>query len=746
MKGLDMKTLHDGPQLKSEEKHRGSCAWVPEILCTLGPASLDRRTIQRLEQSGATLFRINLSHTKVEDLARIIRTIREATQVPICLDSEGAQIRTGEFVDGSINLRDNSVVRVHFRRVPGDDKNFNFYPLDIARRMQVGDFVSIDFNSALVQVIAKKNDCILMRVMQGGPVGQNKAVTVERDIPMPPLTDKDVAAFSLGRRMGLSHYALSFAGSGEDVRAVRSLLGENAFIISKIESRSGLMNLEQITAESDALLIDRGDLSRQVALEMLPQVQKDIIMKANKVGRRVYVATNLLESMVSMPTPTRAEVNDIYNTLADGAGGLVLAAETAIGKYPIQCASMINKIIRVSCRNGSDGGRFYPLDAVSLLVEPHGGRLVHREAKPDDLADIERLPRLAVSESALVDCEQFAYGTYSPLAGFMSRETLQAVLDSYRLPNGVIWPLPILLQVDSQDLEKFAVGDRVALSDDQDGIHAFLDVSDVYRYDLESLAARVYGTTSRRHPGVARLFERDNCFVGGDVTLVRPLESPLRHYLLTPTQSRFVFTRLGWSQVVGFHCQIPAHRGHEFIQMQALERSGADGIYINPVTGPKMKGDFLAEPIILSYQTLLEFGCYPKGKVVLGGFFTYARHAGPRETVFSALCRKNMGCSHFIVGNDSTGLVEPAAYKENRQLFDSLGDIGITPVYFESVGFNNATGTYEAYRGQPLTILSETMVRDTLRADKHLPGWFMRDLVQDVLLDKTRPGGRIFQE
>lgn len=741
-----MKTPHDGSQLKSEENQRKSCAWKPEILCTLGPASLDRRTIQRLEQSGASLFRINLSHTKVEDLARIIQTIRAATQVPICLDSEGAQIRTGEFVDGSINLRDNTVVRVHFRRVPGDDKNFNFYPLDIARRMQVGDFISIDFNSVLVQVIAKKNDCILMRVMQGGSVGQNKAVTVERDIPMPPLTDKDVAAFSLGRRMGLSHYALSFAGSGEDVREVRRLLDGSAFIISKIETRSGLMNLEQIAAESDALLIDRGDLSRQVALEMLPQVQKDIIMKANRIGRRVYVATNLLESMVSMPTPTRAEVNDIYNTLADGAGGLVLAAETAIGKYPIQCASMVNKIIRVCCGNGSGGGRFYPPDAVSLLVEPHGGRLVHREAKPDDWVDIERIPRLPVSESALVDCEQLAYGTYSPLAGFMSRETLQTVLDTYRLPNGVIWPLPILLQVNAKDVERFAVGDRVALTDDQNGVHALLDVSDVYRYDLETFAVRIFGTTSRRHPGVARLFERDNCFVGGDVTLVQPLDSPIRHYLLTPAQTRFIFTRLGWSQVVGFHSQIPAHRGHEFIQMQALERSGADGIYINPVTGPKKRGDFLAEPIILSYQTLLEFGCYPKGKVVLGGFFTHARYAGPREAVFSALCRKNMGCSHFIIGHDSTGLVDSASYKENRELFDSLGDIGITPVYFESVGFNNVTGTYEAYRGQPLTILSETMVRETLRADKHLPEWFMRDLVQEVLLDKTRPNGRIFQE
>src|SRR5688572_21389719 len=439
---------------------------LPEILCTLGPASLNRRTIQRLEQSGATLFRVNLSHTKLADLPRIIETIRDATQVPICLDTEGAQIRTGEFVDGSINLRDNTVVRVHFRRVPADDKNFNFYPLDIAKLLEPGDFVSIDFNSALVQVIARDSEAVSMRVLQGGLVGQNKAVTVERDIPMPPLTEKDVAALALGREMGLSHFALSFAGRGEDVQYFRSIVGEDAFIISKIESRSGLEHLEKIAAGSDALLIDRGDLSRQVPIELLPQTQKNIIQRARAVACRVYVATNLLESMVSMPTPTRAEVNDIYNTLADGADGLVLAAETAIGKYPIQCASMVSKIIHGFQHNELNGDRLYPPDAVSLLLEPHGGRLVHREAAPTDLNDVERLPRLAIPGTELMDCEQFGVGTYSPLAGFMDLETLESVLDTYRLPSGEVWTLPILLQVNSEEFMKFMPGDRVALADD----------------------------------------------------------------------------------------------------------------------------------------------------------------------------------------------------------------------------------------------------------------------------------------
>jgi pyruvate kinase len=716
----------------------------PEILCTLGPASLNHRTIQRLEQSGATLFRINLSHTKLADVPHFIETIREATQVPICLDTEGAQIRTGEFVDGSINIRENSVVRAHFRRVPADDKNFNFYPLEITRLLNLGDFVSLDFNSALVQVIAFEENCVVMRVLQGGLVGQNKAVTVERDIPMPPLTDKDEAAVSIGREMGLSHFALSFASRGEDVQYLRRQVGKNAFIISKIESRQGMENLEEIAASSNALLIDRGDLSRQVPIELLPQAQKNIIQRAKSAGRRVYVATNLLESMVSMPTPTRAEVNDIYNTLMDGADGLVLAAETAIGKYPIQCASMVSKIIHGFKHNRPDTGKYYPLDAVSLLIEPHGGLLVHREAVTSDLNDIGSLPHLAISDKVLMDCEQIAYGTYSPLTGFMNLETLESVLDTYRLPGGEVWSLPILLQINSEDTAGFGVGDRVALTDKQGIVHALLDVSEIYRYDLDSLAGQMFGTRSQKHPGVASLMRSDNCFLGGEVTLVEPLASPIRHYLLTPAQTRFIFTRLGWSQVVGFHSRNPAHRGHEFIQLQALERTGADGIYINPVTGPKKRGDFLAEPIMLSYQTLLEFGCYPKGKVVLGSFFTYSRYAGPREAVFTALCRKNMGCSHFIIGRDHTGVGNFYSHSANRELFDSLGDIGIQPVFFDTVGYNSETDRYEVDRGQQLKMISGSKVRETLRANKNLPDWFMRDLVQEVLLAEMRRGNPIF--
>ena len=149
---------------------------------------------------------------------------------------------------------------------------------------------------------------------------------------------------------------------------------------------------------------------------------------------------------------------------------------------------------------------------------------------------------------------------------------------------------------------------------------------------------------------------------------------------------------------------------------------------------------------MLSYQTMLEFGCYPKGKVVLGSFFTYSRYAGPREAVFTALCRKNMGCSHFIVGRDHTGVGNFYSRDANRELFESLGNIGVKPVFFDAVGYNNMTGRYELDQGQPLMMIAGSEVRETLRAGNHLPDWFMRDLIQEVLLEEMKSGKPLFYE
>lgn len=717
---------------------------MKKILCTLGPSSTNPRTIERLEQAGATLFRVNLSHTSLEDVAEVVSDIQRATDVPICLDTEGAQVRTGRIVGGAITLRDNALVRAERELAPGDVNGFNFYPPAIVSQLIVGDFISIDFNSVLVQVVEVDEAGVLMRVLNGGMIGQNKAVTVQRPLDLAPLTDKDVASIEIGLELGLSHFALSFANHPKDVDLIRKLAGTDSFIISKIESRPGLANLDEIAARSDALLIDRGDLSRDIPIELIPKTQKQILQRGHVLETPVYVATNLLESMVATPTPTRAEVNDIYNTLLDGADGLVLAAETAIGKYPIQCASMISRLIR-SYENADDVETGDSIDPFSQLVEPHGGALVHRRLPAAELDQIGELPALMLPYNYLIDAEQIATGTYSPLTGFMDRATLESVIAENRLPDGVIWTLPIVLQISDQDAAGFNAGQRVALTAESGEPVAVIDVSEVYRIDIDRYCQAVYGTNSPKHPGVVQSQSAGPNFVGGAVTLIRSVESPYRSFHFTPEQTRFLFRQKNWSRVVGFHTRNPPHRGHEYIQLAALERTGADGLYINPVTGPKKTNDFRAEHVLASYQLVLENGGYPPGNVLLGAFNTYSRYAGPREAVFTALCRKNMGCSHFVVGRDHTGVGDFYPTGANRRMFDSLGDIGISPVYFDAVGYNRDTAAYEeSATGAGLTSISGTEVRDLLRAGENLPTWFMREEVQEMLRDRISAGTDLF--
>jgi pyruvate kinase len=720
---------------------------VKDILCTLGPASMTAEVIGRLEELGVTLLRINLSHVALEDVASTIEFIRKHTAIPICLDTEGAQIRTGKFVEGKIVLRENSIVRVHKQHVPGDPTNLSFYPLEIIDRLQVADFISIDFNSVLVQVIGVEPEAAWLRVITGGDIHQNRAVTVEREIALPPLTDKDRAALCIGLDMGVRHYALSFANSAADIAEIRAVVGDDVFVIAKIESRQGLLNLDAIGLRADALLIDRGDLSRQIPLEKIPRTQRWILQRARDLGKKVYVATNLLESMVVTPIPTRAEVNDIYTTLRDGADGLVLAAETAIGSYPVRCVSMIRKMIQQFESDDDDGARYH-FDATSLLVLPHGGRLIHREASPADRDRLQRLPALEVSDTDLMDCEQFAFGTYSPLTGFMDRETLHSVLDCHCLPDGTVWTLPLILQVAAAGARGLGRGERVALKSGTTGmVHALLDVTEIVQADLDDIARKWFGTDSVSHPGVARLRRGGDTLLAGEILLVERLPSPHRHFELTPAQSRFIFTQKGWSKVVGFHGRNPAHRAHQFIQIEALKRTGADGLFLSPVVGPKKRGDFLPDPILKSYQLMLQFGLYPTGKVVLGSFSTYSRYSGPREAVFTALCRKNMGCSHFIVGRDHTGVGDFYPPEANRRLFDELGAIGITPVFFGRVGYNPMTRTYEEERdGVQLRALSGTEIRDALRSGRRLPDWLIWTGVQDMLHGELAAGRALFCE
>ena len=170
-----------------------------ELLCTLGPSSMNDRVIARLEELGVALFRINLSHTALDELPSVIRYVQERTSVPVCLDSEGAQVRTARFMESTVQVVDNSHVTLHHRRVPGDSNNWNLYPSHVVGELMLGDIISIDFNAVLIQVVEITEDTARARVLNGGMIGSNKAVSLRREIPLPPLTEKDIAALAIGQ-------------------------------------------------------------------------------------------------------------------------------------------------------------------------------------------------------------------------------------------------------------------------------------------------------------------------------------------------------------------------------------------------------------------------------------------------------------------------------------------------------------------------------------------------------------------
>lgn len=323
---------------------------MTKLFVTLGPSSLNEEMVTRMSDK-VDLFRINLSHTDIPDIEPTIKKIQKWTDVPICIDSEGAQLRNGKMSFIKI-LYPEHVFKVHFDDIIGDYDNISFNPPGIVKHFQIGDVINVDDDGVKFKIIDVEDDHCLALVISSGVIGSNKASDVNRELPFESITNKDKEAIKIGRVHGVENFALSFANKKEDVQEMRELCGKSN-IICKIESKMGVKNLNDILGETDEILIDRGDLSRQVPIQKIPMYQRNIIKEANEKNIPVSVATNLLESMTVKSSPTRAEVNDVVSTLLMGADGLVLAAETAIGQYPYESVEMIQSLIKeVEIYNG----------------------------------------------------------------------------------------------------------------------------------------------------------------------------------------------------------------------------------------------------------------------------------------------------------------------------------------------------------------------------------------------------------
>ncbi|MDH1731127.1 pyruvate kinase [Pseudomonas chengduensis] len=330
-----------------------------KILATLGPAIRDAAHIRQLVEAGVNLFRLNFSHGEHADHAQRYQWVREVERelnqpIGILMDLQGPKLRVGRFAEGKVQLVNGQSLRLDLDKTPGDAKRVNLPHPEIIEALQPGMSLLLDDGRLRLKVTAKQNDAVITEVIAGGELSDRKGVNVpEAVLQLSPLTEKDRRDLTFGLELGVDWVALSFVQRPEDIVEARELIGGKAFLMAKIEKPSAVIHLEDIAKLCDAIMVARGDLGVEVPAENVPRIQKDIVRTCRQLGRPVVVATQMLESMRFSPAPTRAEVTDVANAVAEGADAVMLSAETASGDYPLETVQMMSKIIR-QVENGPD--------------------------------------------------------------------------------------------------------------------------------------------------------------------------------------------------------------------------------------------------------------------------------------------------------------------------------------------------------------------------------------------------------
>ena len=389
-------------------------------------------------------------------------------------------------------------------------------------------------------------------------------------------------------------------------------------------------------------------------------------------------------------------------------------------------------------------------------VAPHGGDLVDRRApeeeREDRLEQAGELPKVALGPRVLSDLEMISTGVFSPLTGFMDREDYESVVETMRLANGLVWSMPITLSVSENEANGAKEGDEVALTNGQGRVVATMTVTDRYTYDKGREAREVYRTDDGEHPGVAALYRQGDVLIGGEVTLLdeQPNPRPFPGYYYEPEQLRALLAERGWRRVVGFQTRNPVHRAHEHIQKSALET--VDGLLLNPLVGETKSDDISAAVRMRSYEVILD-RYYPKQRTVLAVFPAAMRYAGPREAIFHAMCRKNYGCTHFIIGRDHAGVGDYYGTYDAQHIFDEfdVDELGVTPLFFEHAFFClNCEGTATTktcpHGKDSHVFFSGTKVRQMLARGEYPPPEFSRPEVVEVLIKGLRDEEKVIKQ
>lgn len=322
-----------------------------KIVATLGPASSDPAMIRQLFDAGVDVFRLNFSHGTHADHKLRFDAIRQieadvGRPVGILMDLQGPKLRLGKIVDGKLALTTGQKIRLDLDPTPGDSTRVPLLHPEIFAAIRPGDDLLIDDGKVRLRVLASSDQHADVQALNAGVISDRKGVNVPGAIlPLSALTTKDREDLQFGLSIGVDWIALSFVQRPEDIIELREIVGQQAWIMAKLEKPSAIDSLEAIVAQSDGVMVARGDLGVELPPEEVPVLQKRIVRACRQAGKPVIVATQMLESMITSPVPTRAEVSDVATAVYDGVDAVMLSAESASGAYPIEAVTMMDRIL-----------------------------------------------------------------------------------------------------------------------------------------------------------------------------------------------------------------------------------------------------------------------------------------------------------------------------------------------------------------------------------------------------------------
>ncbi|MDB5501767.1 MAG: pyk [Tardiphaga sp.] len=321
-----------------------------KILATLGPASSDSAMIRKLFEAGADVFRINMSHTSHDKMRELVKTIRNVESsygrpIGILVDLQGPKLRVGAFAESGVQLKNGETFILDSSPAPGDATRVQLPHPEILMALRPGHALLIDDGKLRLIVEEASSDRAVTRVVIGGRISDRKGVSLpDTDLPVSAMTPKDRLDLEAALETGIDWVALSFVQRADDVTEARRLVRGRASIMSKIEKPQAIDRLDDILDASEALMVARGDLGVELPLERVPSLQKRMTRMARRAGKPVVVATQMLESMIQSPVPTRAEVSDVATAIYEGADAVMLSAESAAGKFPMEAVATMNRI------------------------------------------------------------------------------------------------------------------------------------------------------------------------------------------------------------------------------------------------------------------------------------------------------------------------------------------------------------------------------------------------------------------